>query len=313
VRMRALLVVSLLALLFGGGAAVARTQQPRTPRESLVLSAAWLATHLSDPNLVLLHVGDKAEYEARHLPGARFVAMQDISVSDRSGKGLTLEMPAPDDLRRRLATLGISDTSRVIVYYGKDRVSPATRVLFTLDYAGLGDRTALLDGGMDAWVRAGHEVTAEVPEPREGSLAPLKIRPIVVDAEYVRSHLTTAGFAIVDARSAALYNGVETGGSKDQPHRTGHIAGARSVPFSEITDDKLRLRPADELSAVFAKAGVKPGDTIIGYCHVGQQATAMLFAARTLGHPVLLYDGSFEDWSRHLDYPVDNPSKKHRP
>jgi thiosulfate/3-mercaptopyruvate sulfurtransferase len=54
---------------------------------------------------------------------------------------------------------------------------------------------------------------------------------------------------------------------------------------------------------------VKAGDTVIGYCHVGQQATAMLFAARTLGHPVLLYDGSFEDWSRHADYPVENPAK----
>jgi thiosulfate/3-mercaptopyruvate sulfurtransferase len=47
---------------------------------------------------------------------------------------------------------------------------------------------------------------------------------------------------------------------------------------------------------VFTKAGLKPRDTVIGYCHIGQQATAMLFAARTVGYPVLLYDGSFEDW-----------------
>jgi thiosulfate/3-mercaptopyruvate sulfurtransferase len=71
----------------------------------------------------------------------------------------------------------------------------------------------------------------------------------------------------------------------------------------------VAFRSAAELAAIFAKAGVEPNDTIIGYCHIGQQATAMLFAARTLGHPVLLYDGSFEDWSRHDDrYPVDNPT-----
>ncbi len=46
---------------------------------------------------------------------------------------------------------------------------------------------------------------------------------------------------------------------------------------------------------------------VIGYCHIGQQATAMLFAARTLGHEVRLYDGSFEDWSRHTEYPVEVP------
>jgi len=77
-----------------------------------------------------------------------------------------------------------------------------------------------------------------------------------------------------------------------------------------ITDDRLIVRPAPELLAIFTKAGVRPGDTIIGYCHIGQQATAMLFAARTLGHPVLLYDGSFEDWSRHADYPVEAAAAK---
>ena len=72
----------------------------------------------------------------------------------------------------------------------------------------------------------------------------------------------------------------------------------------------MRLKSAADLEAIFTKAGVKPGDTVIGYCHIGLQATAMLLAARSLGHPVLLYDGSFEDWSRHSDYPVDNPAKK---
>ena len=89
--------------------------------------------------------------------------------------------------------------------------------------------------------------------------------------------------------------------------------GAHSVPYTEITNEQLLLRSPEELAALFAKAGVKPDDTVIGYCHIGQQTTAMLFAARTLGHRVLLYDGSFEDWSRHTQFPVDNPAKKDRP
>jgi thiosulfate/3-mercaptopyruvate sulfurtransferase len=273
------------------------------------VSTAWLAQHVTDANLVLLHVGDKAEYDAGHLPGARFVSLQDISTSDRTGNGLILEMPAAEDLRKALSALGISDDSRIVVYYGKDRVSPTTRVLFTLDYAGLGERSALLDGGMPAWVRDGHTLTTAVPESRPRSLAPLKTRPIVVDAAFVRAHLSTAGFSVVDARLPAFFDGSQTGGGKERPHRTGHIAGARSVPFSEISDDQGTLRPVEQLATLFEKAGVKAGDTVIGYCHVGQQATAMLFAARTLGHPVLLYDGSFEDWSRHADYPVENPAK----
>jgi len=281
-----------------------------SPRQNLVVDAGWLKAHLADPDLVLLHVGDKAEYEAAHIPGARFVSLQDISISDHSGKGLMLEMPPADDLRHRLEALGVSDKSRVVVYYGKDWVSPSTRVIFTLDYAGLGARSSLLDGGQEAWVRAGGVVTKEATAVKTGSLSPLKLRPIVVDAETVKARLGTAGVAVVDGRDAAFYDGIQSGGSHGTPHRTGHIRGALSIPFTSITDDRLLLKSNDELAAIFAKAGVKPNDTVIGYCHIGQQTTAMLFAARTLGHPVLLYDGSFEDWSRHTDYPVDNPSEK---
>jgi thiosulfate/3-mercaptopyruvate sulfurtransferase len=281
-----------------------------SPRQSLVVDAGWLKAHLADPDLVLLHVGDKKEYEAAHIPGARFVSQSDISISDHSGKGLMLEMPAAEDLRHDLEALGISDKSRVVVYYGKDWVSPSTRVMFTLDYAGLGARSSLLDGGQDAWVRAGGAVTKDVPPAKTGSLAPLKLRPIVVDAATVKARLGTPGVAVVDGRDAAYYDGVESGGSHGTPHRTGHIRGAFSIPYTSITDDRLLVKSDAELAAIFAKAGVKPNDTVIGYCHIGQQTTAMLFAARTLGHPVLLYDGSFEDWSRHTDYPVDNPSEK---
>ncbi len=282
----------------------------QSPRDELVRPVSWLAAHLNDPNLVLLHVGDRAEYDAAHVPGARYISMDDVSVSDHSGVGLHLEMLAPDVLRQRLQSFGISDASQIVVYYGKDWVSPATRVIFTLDYAGLGERTALLDGGQEAWVREHHPVTAAVPAAKQGTLSPLAIKPIVVDAAYVRSHLGTAKVTVVDGRSRSFYDGVETGDSMGRKHRTGHIAGAKSVPFTELTDDRLMVRPASELLDIFTKAGVQPGDTIIGYCHIGQQATAMLFAARTLGHPVILYDGSFEDWSRHADFPVETTAGK---
>jgi thiosulfate/3-mercaptopyruvate sulfurtransferase len=284
-----------------------------SPRETLVVSTAWLAQHLKDPDLVLLHVGDKAEYDKAHIPGAQLVSLQDISVSDQSGNGLRLEMPTNELLREKLMALGISDNSHVVVYFGQDWFSPTTRLLFTLDYAGLGDRSSLLDGGQRAWTRAAQPVTAEVPAARSGTLSPLKTRPIIVTKEYVRENLGKPGQAVVDARDAGFYDGVKTGGGMDHPHRPGHIAGAGSFPFSEIADVNLVLRATDELKARLDKAGVKPGDTVIGYCHLGQQATAMLFAARTLGHKVLLYDGSFEDWTRFAEYPVANPAAREKP
>ena len=299
----------ILGLLLAAIPLLSAAARAGSPRDGLVVTAPWLAQHLHDADLVLLHVGDKAGYEAGHIAGARLASMSDVSVSDHTGKGLMLEMPPADDLRHRLEALGISDSSRVVVYYGKDWVSPSTRVLFTLDYAGLGSRSSLLDGGMDAWIASGGALTKDVPVATTGTLSPLKIRPIVVDAATVRARLDAPGFAIVDGRAASFYDGTDTGEGHAGMHRTGHIHNAHSVPFSSITDDRLMLKSPAELAALFTKAGVKPGDTVIGYCHIGQQTTAMLFAARSLGHPVLLYDGSFEDWSRHPDYPVDNPSE----
>jgi thiosulfate/3-mercaptopyruvate sulfurtransferase len=181
-------------------------------------------------------------------------------------------------------------------------VSPATRVIFTLDYAGLGASAALLDGGMQAWKAEGRPITTDVPKQGRGTLAALRIKPIVVDAAWVKSRLGSPSLHLIDGRAAAFYDGVEKGGSKK-----GHIAGAKSIPYTEVADDKLRLKGAADLRALFTRAGVAPGDTVVAYCHIGQQATAVLFAARSLGHPVLLYDGSYQDWSRRADLPVEDP------
>jgi thiosulfate/3-mercaptopyruvate sulfurtransferase len=282
-------------------------------RDQMVVNTAWLAKHLKDPNLVLLHVGTTGEYGAMHIPGARLVDLDDISVSEHTQQGLMLEMPTAESLRDRLQKLGISNDSRIVVYYGTDWVSPSTRVVFTLDYAGLGAQTALLDGGMPAWIRDGNKVTDKASPQRAGALAPLHIKPIVVDAAYVKEHIGKTGVSIVDGRDASFYDGVQQGSTHGAAQRAGHIAGAKSVPFTEIAYDNLLLKSPGELAALFTKAGVQPGDTIVGYCHIGQQATAMLFAARSLGHPVLLYDGSFQEWSRLTpaeSYPVESSSAK---
>jgi thiosulfate/3-mercaptopyruvate sulfurtransferase len=276
----------------------------------MLVPPAWLAAHLGDPKLVLIHVGEAEAYRAKHIAGARLVALSDIATGTAHLDAPHLELPKPDDLRKRLEAIGVSNDSRIVVYFGEDWVSPATRVVLTLDAAGLGGHTGLLDGGMPAWQRAGHPVTAAVTPPRTGSLAPLAMRPVVVDATTVVASLGKPGFAVVDARNTEYYDGTETGGMPGHMHRPGHIKGAVSIPFDSVFNDANQLRANDDLAARFARAGVKPGDTVIGYCHIGQQATAMLFAARRLGHPVLLYDGSFEDWTiNHPAYPIETARK----
>ena len=284
-----------------GGAALAfltllTASAPPAPRSSMLVSTAWLAQKLRDPNVVVLHIGSRESY-AQHIPGARFVTLDDISVSDHSG-GNMLELPSPGELRRRLAALGISNSSRVVVTFEREWISPATRILFTLGAAGLGDRAALLDGGMAAWLRERRPTTATAVPARTGTLGPLRMQPWTVDATFVRTAAGRPGFALIDARAPALFDGVQVGGSHGQPHKRGHIPGARNIPFTALADSNMRVRPAAELAAMFQRAGVKRGDTVIVYCHIGQQGTAIVFAARSLGYRAVLYDGSFEDWSR---------------
>jgi thiosulfate/3-mercaptopyruvate sulfurtransferase len=276
----------------------------QSPRERLLVEPAWLAAHLQDPNLVVLQVGEKGGYDSAHVPGARFIRLQDLSTPHdmHDEKSLMLEMPSPEVMRGKLEALGISDRSRVVVVYGADWVSPATRVVMDLTWAGLGDRVSLLDGGLDAWRAERRPVTRDVPAPAQGTLAPLHTANVIVDAEWVRAHVATRRFAIVDARAPAFYDGVQKTAT-----RAGHVPSARSIPFTELTDDHNRVRSNAELAAVFQAAGVKPGDTVVGYCHIGQQATAMLFAARLLGYDFRLYDGSFQDWDRRTDLPVELP------
>ena len=267
----------------------------------LVITPAWLQQRLADPTIVLIHVGAKATYDAGHIPGARFV---DFSVIATQGAGgLSLEMLPPDTLRERLAGLGISDNSHVIVYQSDNQWTPSTRVMLTLDYAGL-TKVSWLDGGQKAWTAAGGTLTADLPAIKPGTLSPLKTRPVVVDAEFVKARLGTAGYAIVDSRVPDFYDGTRTGGRPGSEHKTGHIAGAVNVPFDSLVTPEFTLKPAAEIEAAFTKAGVKKGDTVITYCHIGQQATATLFAARSLGYKVMMYDGSFEDWSKR-DLPVE--------
>ncbi len=275
----------------------------------LLVDADWLASHLLDPDLVLLHVGKREGYDGGHIPGARFIELADISTPHQMDDGsLMLELPPPAQLRATLERLGVSDDSRIVVYWGEDWVSPATRVLFTLDYLGLGGRSALLNGGMPAWRRAGNAVTAEAAPIRTGKLRARPVRDVVATLADVRAlsgngrsapSSSSNGARLLDARAAVFYEGVEEGNG-----RRGHIPGAASLPFTDVVDDQLMFRP-EALARRFRAAGVVPGDTVVAYCHIGQQATAVVFAARVLGIGAKLFDGSMQDWARHAEDPVE--------
>jgi thiosulfate/3-mercaptopyruvate sulfurtransferase len=292
-------------------------QNTRLTRNDLLVTSDWLATQLKNPKLVLFHVGEKAEYDAGHIPGARFLELHDISAPmTMDTSTLALEMLPADQLRQHLEQLGISDDSRVVIYFGNDWLSPSTRALLTLQYAGLGAHASLLDGGMPEWKKGNRPITTELPPaPKPGKLTSRPTQPIIVDADFVKSHIRTPGYAIVDARNTIFYDGPiqEPSEKSAMGHPMpkivpGHVPGAVNIVFETVFDDTGHLLPEARLRELFAQVGVKPNDTVIAYCHVGQQATALLFGAEALGYNVKLYDGSFQDWKKR-DLPVESSRK----
>jgi thiosulfate/3-mercaptopyruvate sulfurtransferase len=202
----------------------------RAPTDSLLLTPAQLRERLTRGGVVLLHIGERADYNAGHIPGARFLPYEALSTP--RGNGLTLELPAAATLDSLSESVGVSDGARIVLYSSRDWYSPTTRVFLTLDYLGLGDRTSILDGGFAAWQAAGGLVTTALPRPLRGAITVRPRSDVVVDATTVRAAIGDPRVAIVDARDRRFYNGEADG----MHAREGHVPGARSLPFNLLID-----------------------------------------------------------------------------
>ena len=293
-----LLAPSLVLLAVAALVACESAQDEASPR---VVTAEWVAERLGSENLVLLHVGDEDEYNAAHLPGARYISLQMISTPH--GEGLMLQMPEVEQLASTFASLGVNDESRIVVYWGQDWVTATTRVALTLEYLGMGSRTSILDGGMATWQAAGHAVTDEPPAGTPGSFTPRVQPDVIAQVEWLSANLANPTYAIIDARTPDFYSGERHSRANPQP---GHIAGAKNIPFPSVVDEEtLMFKDEETLRRMFAEAGAEPGDTVVTYCHIGQQATLVYYAAKNLGYEAHMYDGSFEEWSQREDLPIE--------
>ena len=309
--MKKVAIFPLLILLLPVTNAIPQEKAANNPadaqRQPLVVTVDWLGDHLNDASLVLLQIGEKKDYQGGHIPGAQFLDY--ASISTPHGQGLMLELPPVEQLVSVFEKLGVTNRSHIILYFGTNWVTPTTRVYWTLDYLGLGDRTSILNGGLVAWQATHHPVSTETKQPAKGSITPALRKEIVADAAWISSHFNQPAVTVIDARTHEFYNGSQSDGSP----RSGHIPGAFNLSYLEVIDqDNNKFKSADGLKDLFRTAGLKPGNLMVSYCHIGQRATVLYFAAKMLGYDAKMYDGSWEDWSRRMDLPIvtgESPNK----
>jgi len=281
---RQIAVTVAVALLLG----VACSAQAAHPE--MVVSTQWLADHLNDPKVVLLHVADKSsEYKDGHIPGARLLQTEDFV------EGEDAELPSPEKLQRIFQDLGISDDSRIVIYT-TSWYPMAGRAWFTLDYMGLGAHAALLDGGIEQWKAENRPVAGDSgPKWKKGSFTPRVNPQVRATLEQVKplADNDSSSTLLVDARPDGRY-------------RSGHIPGATHVYWQETIQDPKHpvfLTP-EKLQELLASRGIKPGEKLITYCEIGLQASHMYFIARYLGYEAAMFDGSIHQWSHMNSLPV---------
>jgi thiosulfate/3-mercaptopyruvate sulfurtransferase len=293
-----------LALLLSLVAAVALPAQRPT---DILVTTDWLAKHLRDPGLVILHASpQKTDYDAGHVPGARFLPWLSYTTQR---DGLSTELPDMAQLDSVLENVGISDDSRIVITGGP--LTTSARLYYTLDYFGLGNRVSLLDGGIDAWREEGRAVERAMPAPPPRGTLTLRTQTAkLADARWIVNNATPdKHIAVLDARLPEFFAGL----AANNTPRAGRLPTAQNVPFTWLTGEMTRFRDRGKLERLFTQAGVKPGDTVVTYCHIGMQGSVLYMAARLLGHDAALYDGSFEDWSRRSELPVGGPPQPTKP
>ena len=278
-------------------------------RPDALVSTEWLATHLDAPDVRIVDGSfylpaqkrdPGSEFANQHIPGSVFFDIDEIADTDSD---LPHMMPSPEKFSARVRKLGLGDGNRIVVYDQHGMMS-AARVWWTFRVFGHKD-VAVLDGGLPKWLREGRPVEDRPPQPRERHFTARLNNLMVRGGAQIRRNLDERREQVVDARSAGRFNGTDP---EPRPGlRRGYIPGSFNVPYGTLLDPTTQtFLPAETIAARFHGAGVDLAKPIVTSCGSGVTAAVLSFALHLIGHNhVALYDGSWAEWGRPGDTPVE--------
>ena len=255
----------------------------------------WVAAHANDANLRVVDMRQNG-YAAGHVPGA--VYLSPVAIRDANSPPTFL--PTPAAFEAMMASLGISDSTRVVVYDERGGIY-AARLWWILNYYGHSN-VALMNGGWTKWTAENRPAPADAAPSRSAKFTAKPQPKWLATASDVVGAINKPGVKIIDARTAAEIEGKDLRNIK----RGGFVPSSVPVYWEDLLDtQKKTFKPADELKKIYDDRGIAPGQEVIAYCQVGMRASVDLFALHLLGYDKLRnYYGAWEEWGNRDDLPI---------
>lgn len=272
-----------------------------------LVSTEWLHAHLKDPDLRILdgsyylpQMGrdPRAEYDATHIPNARFFDIDDVA---DHGSDLPHMVPPVEKFMSRMRALGVGDGHQVVVYDGMGLFS-AARVWWLFKLMGQ-NNIAVLDGGLPKWQAEGRPVEDLPPVIRDRHMTVRRQNQMVKDVTQVSAASKLGDYEIIDARSPGRFRGEEP-----EPRaglRPGHIPGSKNVCFKDLLNADQTMKNPVEIRQIFEAAGVDFNKPAITTCGSGVTAAVLSLGLERIGKTDhSLYDGSWSEWGMFPTVPV---------
>ena len=257
-----------------------------------VVDSAWLAEHLDEEDLVVGDVRGPNAHMRGHIPGSRPLVLGSPppAADEESARELAREIAL------RLRRHGITGRERLVLVDRGDGIGamPAAQMA---ELAGHPQRLdpARRDGSVAGRARRGSGGARATSARRE-----LEPNPHALPTrQELAGRLGDSSLTLLDVRTPEEFSGRR--GNQCDP-RQGHIPGARNLEVGALFEAPGRPAPPEQIREL---VGLPDGAEVVAYCHSGSRSAIATLALRSAGYDARNYAGSWHEWSRHDELPLE--------